>query len=643
MKKFLNIFIFIQVILLIYIFNTSIMNIYEKNNIINNDLKGYQINSDELIDSENFFDDLTDKLDNYQLVLIKNTVSTTNNSAYDIYILPYESYKQKNTFSKNITYTYKPLKKADWIDSTGKFYTNAPKTDIEKIATENNLVLTEKNIDSIDYRQAIKLFSYNFIVLFIITQIVYCIYVSYNLKEIGIKLSMGFSKFKIFIDYLKYLGKKFILFISLVIIPYGLYLAISNRLTLQYILLITIYFVLVIAINLLLFYNGSFIISLVDLDLMIKNKTFNRQNNIFIQTIKIISIILFVFSFATLISEYANYKEVNADILRYKELDNFYTGNGYYSDEYDLIEVEEDKKIEYASNMKSLYIKEDGLFCDISYLSDYLKGRGGEENNFAIINKRYLTKFSNLPEFISDLNSLPGNTVLISKDIKSSQEIILDFLNEVVKLNLNYMTGSEFEVSKFNIIYVPEIKVKVNTDKGFQEINIPVIYVDQGGLNGLYYLDQFSNSNIIFEFNSREEYIEKLNFYNLDKLIGAGTLLTPYLTYIESVIFKLKTLSVFSILFAITLAFIIYISNFISIDVNKKKYVYKEILGYSHFMILKFNYLITSLLFLIGIFVSLFDIKLVTLIIIILMDAIVFELLYKNNIDNKLYEIVKGA
>ena len=41
MKNFLKIFIFLEIILLAYIFNTSIYNIYEKNNIATEKLEGY--------------------------------------------------------------------------------------------------------------------------------------------------------------------------------------------------------------------------------------------------------------------------------------------------------------------------------------------------------------------------------------------------------------------------------------------------------------------------------------------------------------------------------------------------------------------------------------------------------------------------
>ena len=52
MKKFLKIFIFLEVILFAYIFNTSIYNIYEKSNIATENLKGYVLEetSPEILD-----------------------------------------------------------------------------------------------------------------------------------------------------------------------------------------------------------------------------------------------------------------------------------------------------------------------------------------------------------------------------------------------------------------------------------------------------------------------------------------------------------------------------------------------------------------------------------------------------------------
>ena len=43
MKNFLKIFVFLEILLFAYIFNSSIYNIYEKNNIAADNLSGYMV------------------------------------------------------------------------------------------------------------------------------------------------------------------------------------------------------------------------------------------------------------------------------------------------------------------------------------------------------------------------------------------------------------------------------------------------------------------------------------------------------------------------------------------------------------------------------------------------------------------------
>ena len=43
MKNFLKIFVLLEILLFAYIFNSSIYNIYEKNNIAADNLSGYQL------------------------------------------------------------------------------------------------------------------------------------------------------------------------------------------------------------------------------------------------------------------------------------------------------------------------------------------------------------------------------------------------------------------------------------------------------------------------------------------------------------------------------------------------------------------------------------------------------------------------
>lgn len=82
---------------------------------------------------------------------------------------------------------------------------------------------------------------------------------------------------------------------------------------------------------------------------------------------------------------------------------------------------------------------------------------------------------------------------------------------------------------------------------------------------------------------SREDFSSLLSEYDLEQLVTAGTLLTPYLMQLENVTFVLKTLTMFTIVFIVSLLFILYISNYVDIFVKSK-----EICGKRDFRILSF-------------------------------------------------------
>lgn len=96
MKNFLKIFIFLEIILLAYIFNTSIYNIYEKNNIATEKLEGYVLEetSPEILDK--FYTIFTEKYSQNKLELINNTLTSTDKSVYDLYC--YFSFSSVNAF-----------------------------------------------------------------------------------------------------------------------------------------------------------------------------------------------------------------------------------------------------------------------------------------------------------------------------------------------------------------------------------------------------------------------------------------------------------------------------------------------------------------------------------------------------------------
>lgn len=104
MKKFLKIFIFLEVILFAYIFNTSIYNIYEKNNIATENLKGYVLEetSPEILDK--FYTIFTEEYSQNKLELINNTLTSTDKSVYDLYCYPLNEFTQKQPISSSILF-----------------------------------------------------------------------------------------------------------------------------------------------------------------------------------------------------------------------------------------------------------------------------------------------------------------------------------------------------------------------------------------------------------------------------------------------------------------------------------------------------------------------------------------------------------
>lgn len=136
-------------------------------------------------------------------------------------------------------------------------------------------------------------------------------------------------------------------------------------------------------------------------------------------------------------------------------------------------------------------------------------------------------------------------------------------------MNYNQFYGipeKERHINEFNIVYVDDNStIKVNTENGFSDMSEPIIIIDTGNFAGLYYLDSLNTRNLFFQMDSREEFSSLLAEYGLKQLVTAGTLLTPYLMQLENVTFVLKTLTMFAIVFIISLLFILYISNYVDI------------------------------------------------------------------------------
>lgn len=651
MKKFLKIFIFLEVILFAYIFNTSIYNIYEKNNIAAKNLKGYVLEetSPEVLDR--FYTLFTKEYSYNKLELINNTLTSTDKSVYDLYCFPLNSFTQKQPISSSILFQYHELLKEDFLDSVGVFYTDLPNDAIKEIASRLSVAINNFESDSIPYSMVLELNLVNFIILFIVIQIIYCIYTSYSLKKIGIKKSMGFSTIHILKEQITSIIKYYSVVCLVLLLLLNTYYALTNRYASSYLITSVLFFIGVLAINILCVLMTSILIKFVSLEAMIKNKTLNNGTNAVVQVIKIAFSAIIVITIISLLNQGNSFRQSQQAVLDYKYLDGYYTANGFSSSKYDYALANTNILENYSKQASEMYNHNHSLLCDFKTDDGSKTSRPYYEQQLAIANRNYLNDFSNIKLNGKPLEEDKFNepTVLVPHKYKNDEQSIKEYIKQEYFRLMNYnqfygIPGEERTIDKFNIVYIDDAStIKANTENGFSDIADPIIIVDTGDFAGLYYLDSLNTRCLFFQMKSREDFFSLLSEYGLEQLVTAGTLLTPYLMQLENVTFVLKTLTMFMIVFIVSLLFILYISNYVDIFVNRKKYAAKEILGFSHSRTLKNRYILWGIGLIISVTLTAINHYFAFIFVIIFIDYIFCELLYRTYISNALYEIEKGA
>ena len=96
-----------------------------------------------------------------------------------------------------------------------------------------------------------------------------------------------------------------------------------------------LFFIGVLAINILCVLITSILIKFVSLEAMIKNKTLNSGTNIVVQAIKIIFSVIIAITIISLLNQGNSFRQSQQAVLDYKYLDGYYTANGFNSSEYD--------------------------------------------------------------------------------------------------------------------------------------------------------------------------------------------------------------------------------------------------------------------------------------------------------------------
>ena len=654
MKKFLKIFIILEILLFAYIFNSSIYNIYEKNNIAADNLSGYVIEEISPETLNQFYSIFTENYPNNKIELINNTLTSTDNSVYDLYCYPLDKFEQKQPVSQTIEFKYHELTKEDFLDSVGIFYTDLSEDEIDQLATQLSTSIIEYEDTSIPYSMILELNLFNFIILFIVILIIYGIYTSYSLKKIGIKKSMGFSTLRILKEQIISVVKYYSIVCLALLAVLNLYYAFTNRFDFSYLIMSIFFFGIVLVVNVLCLLLTSVLIKFVRLEAMIKNKTLNKSTNVIVQVIKVAFSVVIAITIISLLEQSGEFTKSQQAVLNYKYLDGYYTANGFNSAEHDYALENPERFEEYSNSMLELYNNHHSLLCDYAGSSESQSPFGDSRPYYVrqtiIANENYIKEFSNIQINGTPLdeNVFSTPTVLIPDMYKNDESLIKEHLTGeydlLLNYNQNYGIQEETRANEFNIVYIDDSStIKVNTEKGFSDITGGIIIVDTGDFGGLYYLDALNNRSLFFSVESREEFSALLTKYDLAQLVVAGTLLTPYLTQLESVTFVLKTLTMFAIVFVVSLVFILYISNYVDVFVNRKRYALKEIMGFSHFKILKSRYIVWAIEIIASVILTAINYYFACFFAIMLLDYLFCELLYRTYIKKALYEIEKGA
>lgn len=543
------------------------------------------------------------------------------------------------------------MQKEDFLDSVGVFYTDLPNDAIKEIASRLPVAINNFESDSIPYSMILELNLVNFIILFIVIQIIYCIYTSYSLKKIGIKKSMGFSTIHILKEQITNIIKYYSVVCLVLLLLLNTYYALTNRYASSYLITSVLFFIGVLAINILCVLMTSILIKFVSLEAMIKNKTLNNGTNAVVQVIKIAFSAIIVITIISLLNQGNSFRQSQQAVLDYKYLDGYYTANGFNSSKYDYALANTNILENYSKQASEMYNHNHSLLCDFKTDDGSQTSRPYYEQQLAIANRNYLNDFSNIKLNGKPLEEDKFNepTVLVPHKYKNDEQSIKEYIKQEYFRLMNYnqfygIPGEERTIDKFNIVYIDDAStIKVNTKNGFSDIADPIIIVDTGDFAGLYYLDSLNTRCLFFQMESREDFSSLLSEYGLEQLVTAGTLLTPYLMQLENVTFVLKTLIMFMIVFIVSLLFILYISNYVDIFVNRKRYAAKEILGFSHSRTLKNRYILWGIGLIISVTLTAINHYFAFIFVIIFIDYIFCELLYRTYISNALYEIEKGA
>lgn len=671
MKKLLIIFLLGQLLLLSYIFNKSVYAIYELNNLGDTSLTSFlpdDASGDTLRKLYDRINELCLESNDCSLQVIKNPISEKNKLIYDIYHSDIGAVDEIQTISTDKEFNYFQLQKVDFVDNDGTFYSDITPSTINQIEKELDIKITPIT-NSIDYKQIITYNLLNFIILLIVSQLVLFIYTFTRIKVNTVKKVLGFSPFKMVVDSLRtFLYIEFVAVFITLIVHYVFYYF-SNQIVARYFLLLSLFLVLMVVLNILMLLVTQISLKFIDINIMIKNKTFSNRLNYGLYTIKIILILTITISMSIFINNYQDYLKKTENFKIYEILGDYYTSNGYNSVQDQIAKNNKNLLQDYGEKILELYDhynREGVLFThDVTTNINYIKGTfiddkfkledfyNNVELNYIVVNQNFLKKFQ--PNSGIDLGNINPQdpTILVPNQYKEKEKDIKEIYTEKFNNFLTYNLYFDIEtknklINNVNILYIEndinyELLGKNVTTFGEVEVKNPIVVLDEGNFDSLYYYDKLNQGNLVFHLQDRNEFTKIVHEYELSDLVIAGTLITPFLKGIHNAEFVLYNSLVFTLLFLFTLLFFIYISNYVDVVSNSKKYAVLYVHGFDTFSIFK-TQLILLLSLLSGVLISLLtEFNILFYILILIVDLLVLLLLYNKIIKQNIHNILKGG
>ncbi|SFR93964.1 hypothetical protein [Anaeromicropila populeti] len=666
MKKIYILFLLGQLIIFSYIFSNSIYDIYGLSHIGDTKLERYVIEQSTPDILSKVYEKLIEK--NAEIQIVKMPISKDDNfevTIYQIYHTNIEHVKKFKSISKN-HYEYYKMTQDEFMDGTGVFYANLSNRAVYTISQKLGITIKEdNNVSYVSYKSVITQNTFDFIILLVTTQVVIFIYVISTAKQNAVKTLLGFSAVRILKDRVLELITIEAITIAAITIFHACYYAAKGKVSLFYILFLMIFLACIGMINVILMMFTQNRVKRIDVVSTIKNRMFTPIINNVVQVAKLILMFAITLAISMSVQSYHKLSETNDRVEKYKELNNFYSSYGYNSDKYEKIENNKISYLEMANLVKEMYQKN----ADKAYLMNdsicrkfdehYMRASGktreqlmdSYQDNNITVNMNYLKNYMNIEEEEILFIDLKKPTILVPQKYKDIESELKEYYTVLLQNRMySEFYGEEpVKMEPLQIIYIKNgYQYRLHSslqNEQYYDIKIcdSIIILDNAIFSGTYYMQAMSECQLAFQTHDRDEFSVMLSEYRLNKLFHAYTMLIPFMQDISNYKFLIEQAMIFISLFFITLLFIIYVSNYIEVQVNNKKYGILYQMGHSMGRVLSKNIFISIIMAASSIVLWLLKINVIAYIIFVVFDFIVLLYLYHRIIIKNLYKILNGG